>query len=372
MGKLILGYWDCPYCGNKGIRGDVHSCPSCARARGDVKFYMKDLADDAVLESDQRENIEYVEEESEINRNPDWYCSFCNSLNSDNAAFCTTCGATREDSESNYFDQLKKRQEQEAAERNAQNQVPDRKTGGKNPFVIFVAVLLAIIGIVVFMNSNKTDGNLKVTGVSWERTISIEAQKEFSESAWSLPDGAVLTGSQSELHHYDSVLDHYEDVQVPRSRQVLDHYETYYTYRDLGNGYYEEVPHERPVYSTEYYTETESRPVYVSVPRYQTKYYYTIRRWVPERSVNAAGDDHEPRWPEFTLAENEREGERNDIYTFSVTDEKGNTTRYRISEDAWNGLNTDDMLTITSKRNGSEYHITDKEGNHIAQIWRYQ
>ena len=88
--------------------------------------------------------------------------------------------------------------------------------------------------------------------------------------------------------------------------------------------------------------------------------------------MNAAGDDHEPRWPEFTLAENEREGERNDIYTFSVTDEKGNTTRYRISEDAWNGLNTDDMLTITSKRNGSEYHITDKEGNHIAQIWRYQ
>ena len=41
MSKLVMGYWDCPICGTKEIRGDVANCPSCGRARGDVQFYMK-------------------------------------------------------------------------------------------------------------------------------------------------------------------------------------------------------------------------------------------------------------------------------------------------------------------------------------------
>ena len=54
----------------------------------------------------------------------------------------------------------------------------------------------------------------------------------------------------------------------------------------------------------------ESRPVYVPVPRYATRYYYNIWRWVPSRDVTVSGNDHDVRWPEVTLAENEREGER--------------------------------------------------------------
>ena len=113
MGRTVMGYWDCPVCGNKGIAGNVMNCPSCGRARGDVKFYMKDNADQSTREENERGDIEYLNEDQkqQFGKNPDWYCSFCNSLNKDNAAFCQNCGASRESSESNYFDQLKKRQE---------------------------------------------------------------------------------------------------------------------------------------------------------------------------------------------------------------------------------------------------------------------
>ena len=39
---------------------------------------------------------------------------------------------------------------------------------------------------------------------------------------------------------------------LQRSRRVQDGYETYYTYKDLGNGAYEQIENQRPVYKTEY------------------------------------------------------------------------------------------------------------------------
>ena len=62
---------------------------------------------------------------------------------------------------------------------------------------------------------------------------------------------------------FDMVFDHYEEVEVQKSRQVYDHDE--YTMVDDGEGHFQEVPH--PVYRTEYYTETEQIPVYLMVPR---------------------------------------------------------------------------------------------------------
>lgn len=153
---------------------------------------------------------------------------------------------------------------------------------------ILLVILLVIIGLFVWMNGNKTDGDLTVIGLQWVRNINIEENKMFSESGWTLPEGAEQTDARNELHHYDSVLDHYESVEVQRSRQVVDHYETYYTYSDNGNGTFTEVPHERPVYTTEYYTETVQQPIYVQVPRYQTKYYYNIWRWTPSQDVTAS------------------------------------------------------------------------------------
>ena len=373
MPKLVMGYWDCPVCGNKEIRGDVVNCPSCGRARGDVRFYMKGVAEGETREADDRSDIEYLTEEQAkyVSKNPDWYCSFCNSLNSDNAQVCGNCGASRSDSEANYFDMLKKNQEKEAAELAAQprvNEGPQKRS--RRPLIIFAAILLAIIGVIVWMNGSKTAGDLKVTALNWTRVIQIEENKQYSESDWSLPDGAELTATKQELHHYDSVLDHYESREVQRSRQVVDHYETYYTYTDNGNGSFTEVAHERPVYTTEYYTETVQEPIYRQVPRYAAKYYYTIWRWNPEREVTASGTDHNAAWPEYTLGENEREGQRAEAYFFTVehTEKKEPAATYRVDEEHWRSVNVGDQMYITAKRSGADPFISDKDGKKIADL----
>ena len=371
MAKIVMGYWDCPYCGSQGIGGDTAVCPACGRARGDVKFYMKDHREGETLEADQRAEIEYVDEEKAkyINKNPDWYCSFCNTLNSDNAKFCTSCGASRENSESNYFEMLKKKQAQDQKRAvHTEPAVAPKKS--RRPMLLLLVFLLAIVGIFAYMNSNKTKGDLQITSFDWVRRIAVEQNQQFSESDWTLPTGAELTDQRQEYHHSDTVLSHYESVEVEKSRQVLDHYDTYYTYEDMGNGFYEEIPHERPVYRTEYYTETEQQPVYVQVPRYQTKYYYNIWRWKQVRVEEASGQDQQPAWPELDLAEDEREGERSERYRFTVVDKDGQSTTYRLAEADWSQLHPGDNLFITAKRNGADAYITDQDGNRIAQIWQ--
>ena len=373
MSKLVMGYWDCPVCGSKEIRGDVVNCPSCGRARGEVQFYMKDHAEGETREENERGDMEYLSDEQAkyVSKNPDWYCSFCNSLNSDNALFCGNCGASREDSESNYFQMLEKKKAREAAEAAAQSggaRAPQKSS--RKPLVIILAVLLVIVGVFVWMNGNKTAGDLTVTAVNWVRNINIEENRMFSESGWDLPSGAEKTDARNEIHHYDQVLDHYENVRVQRSRQVIDHYETYYTYSDNGNGTFSEVAHERPVYKTEYYTETEKQPVYRSVPRYATKYYYNVWRWTPSRDVTASGDDHNVAWPEYTLAENEREGQRTETYRFTVehTKKKEAPATYRVAESDWMNINPGDQIFITAKRSGANPYISDEKGNKIADL----
>ncbi len=369
MGKLVMGYWDCPSCGSKGLRGDQASCPNCGRARGEVKFYMKNHAEGSTLEAHERADIEYVDEEKAkyINRNPDWYCSFCQSLNSDNAQFCASCGASRASSEANYFQM---HEAQKAREEARNEPAPAKAAPKKRSLLPLILIAVVILGVMFFLNSSKTSGDFQVAQLSWERAIAIEQNLLFHESGWSVPSGGEVTGQRREIHHYNSVLDHYEDVEVQRSRQVLDHYETYYTYSDKGNGYYEEVAHERPVYTTEYYTETESRPVYRQVPEYATKYDYDIWRWTPTRTATSSGVGQEAYWPETNLAEDEREGDRAEVYRAAITNLKKNTTTtYRMEEADWLNLREGDNLYITSKRTGAGAYISDEKGERLMDLY---
>ena len=78
MGKIVVGRWDCSYCGTKGIRGSERECPNCGRPRGeDVKFYVDDPKD-------------YVPEDeaTKISKEPDWMCEFCGSYNSAKLTKC--------------------------------------------------------------------------------------------------------------------------------------------------------------------------------------------------------------------------------------------------------------------------------------------
>lgn len=363
MGRLLMAYWDCEYCGTKGIEGSKRECSNCGRPRGNVKFYMKHLQEGREYKASEVAGQEYVssEQAAKVSKGPDWYCSYCDSLNNSEATVCKGCGATREDSEKNYFDLQKKPVAPPPTRPQNFNK------GCLKPILIIAAVIIGLALLGLFMNSNKTTGQ-KIVDVSWQRVINIEQNKEVFENDWNLPNDARLERKAEEVHHYDEVLDHYENVEVQRSRQVLDHYETTYTYEDRGNGYFEEISHENPVYKTEYYYETESQPVYVSVPRYQTKYYYYIWRWVKVRDVSASNQDKKPFWPEYTLAEDERKGTTEEVYTITVEDEKGKTKTYRLSESVWNDYNKGDEIYITATRTGSHPFISDKDGNKIADI----
>ena len=94
MGRIIEGVWDCAYCGSTKIRGKLRVCPVCSRQRDDnIKFYLDDPT-----------NYVSDEEAKNISRNPDWLCSHCDALNSDNEQKCHECGADRSGSEKNYFE----------------------------------------------------------------------------------------------------------------------------------------------------------------------------------------------------------------------------------------------------------------------------
>ena len=131
MGKIIEGLWDCPFCGNKRIRAGQKTCPDCGHPQDEnTKFYMPD-------------EIKYVSEEEaeKISRNPDWQCSFCGSLNSDDLNVCKNCGATKEDSERNYFEmrqqeEEKKRKKEEKKDKTIQENKKDERIANqvKNAF----------------------------------------------------------------------------------------------------------------------------------------------------------------------------------------------------------------------------------------------
>ena len=62
MGKIVVGCWDCDYCGADRISGEVKICPNCGKPRGkDITFYMAGPK-------------KYVEDPDKVNKNPDWLC----------------------------------------------------------------------------------------------------------------------------------------------------------------------------------------------------------------------------------------------------------------------------------------------------------
>lgn len=357
MGKIIKGYWDCQYCGEKGIDGGLRDCTACGHQRDDsVTFYMKS-------------ETEYVSEEeaAKAGKNPDWLCSFCHVLNSDGVAVCKGCGASREDSEKNYFDvqqDKKEKEETEARAAEASGLNSGTKQQAKRPKWLLIA-LLVLVGVLVFTLMPKTH-DYTVADFDWARSIRVQEEREVQQEGWSLPRDATLVSQKRAIQGYRQVLDHYEDVEVTRYRRVQRGYDTWTTQEDMGNGYFREVEHSTPHYETEPYTETESRPVYRNEPVYGTYYTYMIWQWFDNRTVDTSGKDHEPYWGEPDLREHEREYERREVYRVAV-DNKGKTTVYTLDEELWKTLNKGDGVTIRQHAGGTA-DLLDGSGKAIGTM----
>ena len=418
MGRLIEGVWDCRYCDSHKIRGSIRVCPVCGRQRDDnIKFYIDNPHD-------------YVDDEKAktINRNPDWICSYCEALNSDDVQTCHICEASREDSEKNYFerqaelaareaeknriisdtqsiDRMRRQQEFVQAmesfhddQRKKANKLkegpievksdpgnaytpPDDDNFDRYPHVdkksnkssakrkelggIFKigAGILAAILIIFLIGLAVTPKIQDVTiqDFSWERSINIEEYVTVQRDGWSLPSDGRLLRTDQEIKRYEQVLDHYETKTRQYTEQVLDHYETYVSgYRDLGNGYFEEITSQRPVYRTETRTETYQEPVYRDEPIYATKYYYEIDVWQYAFSYSTSGNDKEPYWKDFELEDLQREGERNETYYVEVVNEDGETNKYKFDFETWNSLEKGETVSIKTTIFGdAELYVED-------------
>ncbi|MBP5166313.1 MAG: hypothetical protein ILP09_03550 [Oscillospiraceae bacterium] len=339
-GKILEGLWDCPYCGEKGIGGLTKTCPNCAHPQdADTKFYLG--SEKKALSDEKAKNY---------GKGADWTCSFCGSLNRYDRETCANCGAGRADSSGSYFDNLKKRE----ASAQPSPPPPAPKRSKKRIIIPLLLVIAVLLGLRAIIPRSK---DAVLIDKSWERSITLEQYATVEEEDWSVPSGGTLLDSRRAVHHYDQILDHYEEETYQVPERVLDGYDTYTDYVDNGDGTFSEVVREEPRYRTEYRTETRSVPVYVLEPVYQTLYRYNIDKWIPLRTETARGSYDgskdstytEPYWPEFRLGGNERENGRSETYILTFTDSKGkNSYRARVSRDIWDMYSPGDGAKITA------------------------
>lgn len=350
--RLVENLWDCPYCGNKGIKGREEICPQCStRREGGIEFY--------------RNEINYVSDDTakNISRNPDWCCSYCGGLNPDTVNICGTCSAPRDNQEKTYFEELKEEKEDQLEEQTIMNSysnvqpietkepiqgVKQMKKGISQLFKGFAVfgILAAIVALLCFIFIPK-EKTITIEDFSWERSIAIQEMNTYDEEGWSLPSGARKTYSEERIKSYDKVIDYYETKTENVTKERIAYYEDYVSgYKDLGNGYSEEIISQRPVYET--YTEqvTTQIPVYKEVPVYATYYFYEIDRWETIRTIDTQGYDQNPYWGEVTLRTDERKGSSSENYYIHFKNEDNKIQKYSINQSSWSNLEKGQTLKV--------------------------
>ena len=394
MKGVVEGFWDCPYCGTKRIRGRYYYCPNCGKGRGqETKFYPPENITEADLIED-REDI----------KNPDQYCEYCDSYFNFKFNFCPNCGAER--GKKDYFDVRAEQEEKEARQKaieagkeyigstnsghtsydtgkksssrdasydddntddysSSHNEPVEYPVGhvtptpsiprlrferrqsfmesvwsfverNERPILVTILVLafLALMALLLMPRYDKVD----VTGKSWTREITVESYEWVDRSGWSLPAGADLQYTREEIHHYDKVYDHTESYEVPYTVTELVGYNEYTVTHDRGNGYFDVETVRDPIYESHTEYRTEYRDVYRDEPVYQTKYYYKIQEWVYNRSYHSYGKADEPYWPDYELHGNkERIGGRFGTYTITGM-RKNKEKSYTTDFDLWNTI----------------------------------
>ena len=366
--RVIRGYWDCEMCGKKGIDGLADTCPACGAGKSkNVRYYMKSV------EEVTKEELAAagISEEENDGLHREWVCPYCGNLNNYADLVCARCAAPKEEKEQDYggdtskvmYKQDKHGQMHQVAEQEApveqtyvtkeQAEASDRAAAKKQSggFLRFLIPIAAILLLAILFWPHTTAES--ITGFEWQREVTVEELRTFSESGWSLPTGARQTGQRRELYGYQDVLDHYERDYVTKSREVFDHYDTSYEYTDNGNGTFSEHAVNTPVYRTEYYQEEVQTPVYRKEPVYQMKYYYDIDRWISLQTYETSGKDHDPYWSTaYELAENQRDDQmRVEAYYTIFNDEIREKTPYA----EWQEQAIGDGIYVTKCLLGIEY-----------------
>lgn len=289
------GKWRCPYCSGVNRGADL-ACQGCGATRDeDVAFFLEDEApevSDAGLIERARSGA-------------DWLCGHCGTSNPGPAPNCAQCGVEKGGARSREVRELSP-----APPPAPRAAAPPAASGGRG-FRLGCALLLLLLAgfcaITGYFALRKTNENVSVVGLEWERSIAVEAYRTVRDQAWEgeLPSGARALSRSRQVHHNER-----EQVGSERVKVGV---------KDLGNGFFEDVYEDRPVY--------RERPVY------RDRIAYEIERWVEARRERASGADASPQWPRLALGRGEREGPRSESYVVVLQGAR-RTYRYGVRDPA--------------------------------------
>jgi hypothetical protein len=199
-------------------------------------------------------------------------------------------------------------------------------------FGVFVVGIIAL----AFYLTRTHEAQLTVTGVHWERSIEVEELQTLTEQAWEneLPSDARPISRRREFHHNDKIQTgtrkvdetYTERVQTGTKRVKVGT-------KNRGNGYFEDVYKDEPVYENRKRTRTVDEPVYRNEPVYKNRVTYQVDRWKTVRTERAQKDDNSPVWPAVSTGPKRRAGRRAEKYLVLLRDsQSGETYEREVAE----------------------------------------
>ena len=370
--KKVYGYWDCEYCGKKGIRGDHRECTGCGQPRSaGVHFYIKDPGKPELIE---QENFH------KFSGKADWVCSYCNALNSANNESCSGCGAGKEDSEKNYFtshsptdtyDKKTGKWSEGTGRAESKQQEGLFKRIVRSKIFIILSVIFGIFLFLMIINA-KTFVEIEVQSLEWESSVYVEESYESFESDWYLPSDARLAYTRQEEYTYwvngmrrDSFrpdrMQSGQQAAALCSEQIRSAYEPMpLVIRDENNtaiGLHDSDIHQRELMPLDFYDNGDGSFDWDDddddswdfgdddddsgywVTEYRTKYYYYITRWRDAHTYTKNGTKEEgfSYAEDISLASNERVSGRSATYFVNVSGDS-EIKRYTAEEDVWSQM----------------------------------
>lgn len=354
MARKTVGYveleWTCPRCGNENP-GPRKFCNGCGGPQPeDIEFH----------QSAQRKLLTDAEKIKEAQAGPDVHCPYCHARNPAGVGFCGACGGDLNQAQARTSGQVlgafKSDPERqiactacgtlnlnsarecagcgislaEARQPASTPSVPasrpaGRAAGRKLPGWLVILGGVACLAAAVFIISllTRTDEFIgTVSSYSWRREQAIEALGPVPGEGWidQVPAGAELGNCSQSLR----------DTSDQPSTNSIEVCGTPYTV-DQGTGYGEVV----------------QDCVYENYDDWCT---YTETAWGVSDTLTAAGSDLSPYWPEPTLQEGQRLGERSAEYFVEFVGDKKTYSYETNDESTYRSfeLGSNWLLTVNS------------------------
>ena len=300
--------WDCGYCGTLKLLGKSQRfCPKCGAPQDPERRYFPAPGEEVAVEDHV-----YV--------GADRICSACQSAMSARAVHCTQCGAPLEGA-----GEVKR-----IGEAPPPLPLPAKAAPASRGIVgclvgAAVVAFLLVAGLLVSLLWKK-EGETRVTGVSWQRSIVVEAFQPKRDSAWcdSLPREAYGVSRHRE---------------VRSQRRVAAGEDCRNVNVDRGDGTFTQ--------------RRECTPRYRDEPIYADRCDFTVDRWSESRRATAQGEGQvpAPRWPELSLRAGscrgcEREGRRMAAYKVALATSGNKRLECEVGEGEWPGFAPGSRWTV--------------------------